>query len=114
MLLACAFSGLGGFAAVFGALFFVVGSLGMIASNVSAIAMAPFGDRAGGAASLLGSTQALAGVLTSAAVGWIHASGAIPMALVIAACAAVCFASYFFMVRDASPADRQTVRPSAS
>lgn len=114
LLLASAITGLGGFPLVFGLLFLAVASLGLIASNVSAIAMAPFGDRAGGAASLLGSTQALAGVLTSAAVGWIHASGAIPMALVIAACAAVCFASYFFMIRDASPADRQTVRPSAS
>jgi DHA1 family bicyclomycin/chloramphenicol resistance-like MFS transporter len=105
VLLACAFSGLGGFAAVFGALFFVVGSLGLIASNVSAIAMAPFGDRAGGAASLLGASQALTGVLTSAAVGWIHASGALPMALVIVVCAGVSLASYLFLVRrERSPA----------
>jgi DHA1 family bicyclomycin/chloramphenicol resistance-like MFS transporter len=84
---------------VFALLFFVVASLGLIASNVSAVAMAPFGDRAGGAASLLGSSQAFTGVLTSAAVGWIHASGAVPMASVIAACAALSLLSYVFLVR---------------
>jgi MFS transporter, DHA1 family, multidrug resistance protein len=99
LLLMLALTGLGGFAGVFGVLFFVVASLGLIASNVSAVAMAPFGDRAGGAASLLGASQALTGVLTSAAVGWIHAAGAIPMATVIAACAGVCLASYLFLVR---------------
>jgi DHA1 family bicyclomycin/chloramphenicol resistance-like MFS transporter len=62
--------------------------------------MAPFGDRAGGAASLLGASQALTGVLTSVAVGWIHAKGAIPMATVIAACAAVSLISYLLLVRS--------------
>ena len=100
LLLACALTGLGGFAAVFAALFFVVASLGLIASNVSAVAMAPFGDRAGGAASLLGFSQALTGVAASAAVGWIHAEGAIPMASVVALCAAVSLASYLGLVRN--------------
>ena len=99
LLLACAVTGFGGFASVFTLLFFIVASLGLIASNVSAVAMAPFGDRAGGAASLLGSGQAFTGVLTSAAVGWIHASGALPMASVVAACAAVALFSYLFLVR---------------
>ena len=105
VLLAAALSGRGGLPLVFGALFFVVASLGLLASNISAIAMAPFGDRAGGAASLLGASQALTGVLTSAAVGWIHARGAVPMALVIAGCAAVSLASYLLLVRhERSPA----------
>jgi DHA1 family bicyclomycin/chloramphenicol resistance-like MFS transporter len=89
----------GGFTAVFLLLFFVVASLGLIASNVSAVAMAPFGDRAGGAASLLGFSQALTGVATSAAVGWIHAQGAIPMATVVAVCAAVSLIAYVSLVR---------------
>jgi DHA1 family bicyclomycin/chloramphenicol resistance-like MFS transporter len=80
-------------------LFVAVASLGLIAPNASAVAMAPFGDRAGGAASLLGASQALTGVLTSAAVGWIHASGALPMALVIVLCAGVSLASYVLLVR---------------
>jgi DHA1 family bicyclomycin/chloramphenicol resistance-like MFS transporter len=99
LLLACALTGAGGFAGLFVLLLLVIASLGLIASNASAIAMAPFGDRAGSAASLLGGTQALTGVLTSAAVGWIQASGAIPMAVVIVGCAAVSLASYLLVVR---------------
>lgn len=99
LLLACALTGAGGFPAVFGLLFLLVASLGLIASNVSAVAMAPFGDRAGGAASLLGFSQALTGVVASAAVGWIHARGAIPMASVIALCAAVSLIAYLSLVR---------------
>ena len=100
LLIGSALTGLGGFAAVFVALFFVVASLGLIASNVSAVAMAPFGDRAGGAASLLGFSQALTGVVASAAVGWIPGEGAVPMASVIAACAAVSLVSYHALVRS--------------
>jgi DHA1 family bicyclomycin/chloramphenicol resistance-like MFS transporter len=104
LLIVCALTGLGGFDAVFGLLFFVVASLGLIASNVSAVAMAPFGDRAGGAASLLGFSQAMTGVAASAAVGAIHGQGAIPMATVIAVCAAVSLISYFSLVRiDRTP-----------
>ena len=100
LLLASALTGVGGFAAVFAALFFVVASLGLIASNVSAVAMAPFGDRAGGAASLLGFSQALTGVAASAAVGWIDAEGAISMACVVAVCAAVSLAAYLILVKS--------------
>ena len=99
LLAAAAMTGTGGFSAVFVPLFFMVASLGLIASNVSAVAMAPFGDRAGAAASLLGFSQALTGVVASAAVGWIHASGAVPMAIIIAVCAAVALGSYLGLVR---------------
>jgi DHA1 family bicyclomycin/chloramphenicol resistance-like MFS transporter len=99
LLLACALTGIAGFAGVFGALFLAVASLGLIASNASAVALAPFGDRAGGASSLLGASQALTGVLASAAVGWIHAQGAVPMAVVVAACAAISFVSYALLVK---------------
>jgi DHA1 family bicyclomycin/chloramphenicol resistance-like MFS transporter len=99
LLLACALTGIAGFAGVFGALFLAVASLGLIASNASAVALAPFGDRAGGASSLLGASQALTGVAASAAVGWIHAKGAVPMALVVAACAAISFVSYVLLVK---------------
>jgi DHA1 family bicyclomycin/chloramphenicol resistance-like MFS transporter len=62
--------------------------------------MAPFGERAGGASSLLGATQSAFGVLASAAVGWIGGGGAVPMAGVIAACAAIALASYVLLVRS--------------
>jgi len=99
LLLACALTGIAGFPGVFGALFLAVASLGLIASNAVAVALAPFGDRAGGASSLLGASQALTGVVASAAVGWIPAQGAVPMALVVAACAAISFASYALLVK---------------
>jgi MFS transporter, DHA1 family, multidrug resistance protein len=100
LLLLAALTGLGSFAAIFALLILMVASLGLIASNVSAVAMAPFGDRAGGAASLLGFGQAMTGVVASAAVGWIPASGAVPMASVIAVCAAVSAAAYLLLVRS--------------
>jgi DHA1 family bicyclomycin/chloramphenicol resistance-like MFS transporter len=99
LLVACALTGIAGFAGVFGALFLAIASLGLIASNALAVALAPFGDRAGGASSLLGASQALTGVVASAAVGWIHAKGAVPMAVVVAACAAISFVSYALLVK---------------
>ncbi len=98
VLLLCALTGAGGLIGVLVPIYVAVGSLGLIASNASAIAMAPFGSAAGGAASLLGAGQSLLGVLSSAAVGWIPGKGAIPMSTVVVACAAVSFLSYQFLV----------------
>ena len=97
-LLACALTGAGGFAGVLGPVFCMIASIGLIAANASAVAMEPFGARAGGASSLLGASQSLFGVLASAAVGWISAAGPRPMAAVIAVCAAISLASYLLMV----------------
>ena len=77
----------------------VVGSLGLIASNASAVAMAPFGASAGSAASLLGASQSLFGMLSSAVVGWISASGSVPMATMVAICAGLSFLSYAWLVK---------------
>lgn len=88
-----------GFAGIFIPMFFIVAAIGLIASNATSIAMAPFGERAGGASSLLGATQSAFGVAASAAVGAIAARGALPMASVIAACAALSLASYMFLVQ---------------
>ena len=99
ILLVCAATGFGGFPGVFIPVFCFIASVGLIASNASAVAMEPFGARAGGASSLLGASQSLFGVLTSAAVGWIPASGPVPMAVVVAACAVTALAAYTFLVR---------------
>lgn len=88
-----------GFAGIFIPIFFMVGGIGFIASNATSIAMAPFGERAGGASSLLGAAQSAFGVLASAAVGWVAGRGAVPMATVMAACAGVSLASYLLLVR---------------
>src|SRR5438094_4455433 len=49
-LLACAASGLFGFAGVFIPIFVMIGSIGFIASKATSVAMAPFGRPAGAAA----------------------------------------------------------------
>ena len=103
LLLILALSEVAGFLGVFIPMLLIVGSIGLIASNATSIAMAPFGERAGGASSLLGAAQSGFGVAASAAVGWITARGAVPMATVIAACAAIALASYLFLIRGRSP-----------
>jgi DHA1 family bicyclomycin/chloramphenicol resistance-like MFS transporter len=100
VLLACAVSGLFGFAGVFLPIFFIIGSIGFIASNATSVAMAPFGERAGAASSLLGATQSAFGVAASAAVGWIGNRGPLPMATVMFACAATAFLAYALLVRN--------------
>jgi hypothetical protein len=61
--------------------------------------MAPFGERAGGGWSVRGAAPSAFGGLASAAVGWIGGSGAVPMASIIAICAAIALASYLLLVR---------------
>ena len=67
-------------------LFAAISSLGFTFPNSTAAAMAPFGDRAGMAAALLGTLQFSIAALASAAVGWLHDGTALPMAAVIAGC----------------------------
>ena len=88
-----------GFAGVFIPIFVMIGSIGFIASNATSVAMAPFGERAGAASSLLGATQSAFGVAASAAVGWIGNRGPVPMATVMFACAATAFLAYALLVR---------------
>src|SRR5262249_53145799 len=64
VLLILASTGFLGFWGVFLPIFFMIGSVGFIASNATSVAMAPFGERAGVASSLLGSAQSAFGVLT--------------------------------------------------
>jgi MFS transporter, DHA1 family, multidrug resistance protein len=84
---------------VFASLCVAIASLGLISSNASVIAMAPHGQRAGGAASFLGAGQSLAGVLSSAAVGWAPGTGPVPMALIVTLCAAVSLGAYLALVK---------------
>jgi DHA1 family bicyclomycin/chloramphenicol resistance-like MFS transporter len=88
-----------GFWGVFIPIFLMIGSVGFIASNATSVAMAPFGERAGVASSLLGSAQSGFGVLTSAAVGFIGERGPVPMATVMFVCSATSFLAYVLLVR---------------
>jgi DHA1 family bicyclomycin/chloramphenicol resistance-like MFS transporter len=98
-LLASALTGIGGFAGILAPIFVAIAAMGLIAPNATAVAMAPFGARAGGASSLLGAAQCLFGVLSSSAVGWVAASGAVPMAVILTACGAICFLADVFLVQ---------------
>jgi len=90
-----------GFWGIFVPIFLMIGSIGLIASNATSVAMAPFGERAGVASSLLGAMQSAFGVLASAVVGWIGTRGPVPMATVMFACAALAFLTYAALVRRA-------------
>src|SRR4029077_10051848 len=75
VLLVLAATGLAVFWGVFFPIFFMIGSVGFIASNATSVAMAPFGERAGVASSLLGAAQSAFGVLTSVGVGALGGHG---------------------------------------
>jgi len=92
-------TGLAGFWGVFFPIFFMIGSVGFIASNATSVAMAPFGERAGVASSLLGSAQSAFGVLTSVGVGALGSHGPVPMAVVMFVCSATSFLAYVLLVR---------------
>ena len=76
----------GGLPAALSPLWCCITSLGFTFPNSTAAAMAPFGDRAGMAAALLGTLQYGLAALASAAVAHLHDGTAKPMALTIAGC----------------------------
>jgi DHA1 family bicyclomycin/chloramphenicol resistance-like MFS transporter len=86
-LLATAISGIGGLTGIMLPLFCGMCSLGFSFPNSTAGAMAPFGDRAGMAAALLGTLQFSIAAVSGAAVGHLFNGTALPMAAVICACA---------------------------
>jgi DHA1 family bicyclomycin/chloramphenicol resistance-like MFS transporter len=86
-LLLMAWSGFGGLIGVLVPLFCGMSSLGFSFPNSTAGAMAPFGDRAGMAAALLGTLQFSAAAVSGAVVGLSFDGTALPMAAVICACA---------------------------
>ena len=63
-----------------------IASLGFTFPNSTAAAMAPFGDRAGMAAALLGTLQYGLAAIASGVVASLHDGTALAMALAIAAC----------------------------
>lgn len=67
-------------------LFICISSLGCIAPNASACAMAKQGAQAGSASALMGSLQFCVAAATSSAVGAFHNGTAVPMAAVICTC----------------------------
>lgn len=84
MLVACAWTGFGGFPLLFCVLFLCLSTLGIIFPNATAIAMQPFAAEAGIASALLGVFQFILGAIGGALVGVFHDGTALPMAVQIA------------------------------
>lgn len=78
--------GVGGFPLMLILLFLTIASTGMVGPNATALAMAPYGRKAGSASALLGATQFMAGALAGALVGLLANGTALPMTGVIALC----------------------------
>lgn len=85
-LFATTLAGIGGFPLMLALLFITIASTGMVMPNATALAMAPYGRKAGSASALLGATQFMAGALAGALVGLLANGTAVPMTAVIALC----------------------------
>ena len=88
LLLAAAVTGTGGLASIFIPIFLYVASCGFVFPNGSAIAMMRHGKIAGIASSLLGTNQFTLAAIATIVLGAMETTTALPMAIVIAGCAA--------------------------
>jgi MFS transporter, DHA1 family, multidrug resistance protein len=91
LLLLVTATGAGGFPAMLVLLFFCIASTGLVRPNSTAAAMAPYGQRAGSAAALLGGIQFSLGAGAGTVVSLLHNGTALPMAGTIALCAVAAF-----------------------
>lgn len=98
-LLTVGLTGWGGLPAIVGLLFLNLSATGIIAPNIAAIVMAPFGEVAGSASALLGTLQFGVGSLAGALVGVFHNGTAVPMTAGIALCALAAMAAWRGLAR---------------
>jgi MFS transporter, DHA1 family, multidrug resistance protein len=82
-------TGMGGFPAQVILIFVCLCMTGLLYPNVTALAMAPFGETAGSASALLGTIQYSLGATAGAMVGIFHNETAVPMLSAMAVCAIV-------------------------
>ncbi|MCU1337283.1 MAG: Bcr/CflA family drug resistance efflux transporter [Bryobacterales bacterium] len=99
LLLIAVLTGVGGLASVFACVFVYVAAQGFVFPNGSAIAMMRHGEIAGTASALLGTNQFLLAAIAAIFLGLIE-NPAIPMAMVIAACAAASTLLNFLTLGD--------------
>jgi DHA1 family bicyclomycin/chloramphenicol resistance-like MFS transporter len=99
VLLMDAATGLGGFPGILVPLFFFIATHGFIMPNTTALAMAPHGAVAGSASALLGTVQFVLGAGAGALVGLFGNGTAVPLAAVVAGCAASALAAYRVLPR---------------
>lgn len=94
VLLIDAATGFGGFPGILVPLFFYIATHGFIMPNTTALAMAPHGAVAGSASALLGTVQFVLGASAGALLGALGNDTAVPLAAVVAGCAALAFVTY--------------------
>jgi len=94
VLLIDAATGFGGFPGILVPLFFYIATHGFIMPNTTALAMAPHGAVAGSASALLGTVQFVLGASAGALLGALGNGTAVPLAAVVAGCAALAFVTY--------------------
>jgi DHA1 family bicyclomycin/chloramphenicol resistance-like MFS transporter len=91
VLLITAWTGVAGFAGILVPLFVFVSSLGFVAPNTTALAMAPHGRVAGSASALLGTVQFLLGAGAATLTGLLGSSSPVPLGIVVAGCGLAAF-----------------------
>ncbi|BAM00011.1 MULTISPECIES: Bcr/CflA family multidrug efflux MFS transporter [Caldilinea] len=92
---------IGGFPLFVALLFITIGSTGMVGPNAMALALAPYGRKAGSASAVLGATQFAVGALAGALVGLLANGTALPMVGVIALCGAGAWMLLHFLTHPA-------------
>jgi len=83
LLTVCAYTGVGGFPALYACLFLCLSTIGVIFPNGTAMTMQPFASQAGTASAMLGVVQFAVGAAAGALSGLLHNGTAMPMALQI-------------------------------
>jgi DHA1 family bicyclomycin/chloramphenicol resistance-like MFS transporter len=107
LLLGVTATGIGGFPGMLVALFCCIASIGFVGPNSTAAAMAPYGQRAGSAAALLGAMQFACGAASGALVSLLDNGTALPMVGTIALCSVAAFLVLQFLALRLAPSPVQ-------
>ena len=81
-------------------LFIYVSSVGCLFPNITAMAMAPQGARAGSASAMIGVLQFVLAAVSASVIGAANSGAAVPMAVVIGVCSLLAVAVYWTMVHS--------------
>ena len=90
-------------------LFVYVASVGCLFPNITAMAMAPQGKRAGSASALIGVIQFALAAGSASLIGAANSGAAVPVATLIAICAVAAAALYWLMVHNSRTEARSRV-----
>lgn len=99
LLIVAGATGWGGLPALITLIFLIMAGCGLIFPNIAALAMAPFGEIAGSASALLGTTQFAVAAASGALVSVLHNGTVGPMTYGVAVCALAGWAAFRNLVR---------------